>query len=813
MDNDSSHIRVAVALPVYKTYTYSVPEPLFERVAVGKRVFVPFGRRRVTGYVLGVAGTPDAVDIKPILDVLDDEVLYPPALIPLFEWISEYYIHPIGEVIQAALPGGINLKEKSCLTITDDGFRALAGTILTPEERKLLEHLADGPIGRKEFITALKDDRSAISVDAMQRRGWITVQYVVKGGRVRSKTERFAALTGRSLPAGKLSIARLKILEALQEYGEVSIRSLKKHAPSAATILKALEKSGHVKLFYKEIYRDPFGEPVAPDTPLELNRDQQRVVERIIGSLQSGFCTYLLAGVTGSGKTEVYMHVAAEVIKRGLPVLVLVPEIALISQMERRFRARFGDQVALLHSGLSDGERFDQWLRVARGQATVAIGARSAIFAPFSKIGLLIVDEEHDTSYKQEGRLRYNARDLAMVRARLDNGIALLGSATPSVQSYHNALQGKFSQVHLPERVEQRTLPDIQVVDLRKTRDLRGIRRFITPELQGAIQQTIERGEQTLLFLNRRGFANFPVCAACGEAIRCKNCDISLTLHQAANAYRCHYCGHSRPSVSSCDNCGSDRIKHLGYGTEKIADALKKMFPDHHVARMDRDTTARKGAIIKILKDLRQKKIDILVGTQMVAKGHDFPGITLVGIICADLSLSFPDFRAGERTFQLLAQVSGRAGRGDRPGQVVLQTYNPTHFCIHAARNQDFREFYKNDIIFRKSLKYPPYSRLIQLKISGPNKGRTADLAARLGELCRDLRHTVPEFKTSIEILGPIEAALARIAKRHRWQILLKGTAAGPLHRYIRILMNDHAAVFGHSRIRVAIDVDPFFMM
>ena len=813
MDNVSSYIRVAVALPVFQTYTYLVPPELMDGVAVGKRVLVPFGRRRVTGYVLGTEQAPESLAIKPILDVLDHEQVFPPELISLFEWIADYYIHPVGEVIQAALPGGINLKEKSCLAITDDGLRALAEAILTPEERKLLKHLVNGPAGRNELVTYLKDERCAVTVDAMQRRGWITVQYVVKGGRIRSKTERFATLTGRSLPVGKLSDARLNILKALQEYGEVSIRSLKKHAPSAANILKALEKSGHVKLFPKEVYRDPFGEPVASDKPLELNRDQQRVVERINKSLQSGFCTYLLAGVTGSGKTEVYMQVAAEVIKRGLPVLVLVPEIALISQMERRFRARFGDQVALLHSGLSDGERFDQWMRVARGQATVAIGARSAIFAPFSKIGLLIVDEEHDTSYKQEGRLRYNARDLAMVRARLDDCTALLGSATPSVQSYHNALQGKFIQVHLPERVKQRPLPDIQIVDLRKTRDLRGIRRFITPELQNAIQQTIERGEQTLLFLNRRGFANFPVCAACGEAIRCKNCDISMTLHQAANAYRCHYCGHSRPSVSSCDNCGSDRIKHLGYGTEKIADALQKMFPDRHVARMDRDTTARKGAIVKILKDLRQKKIDILVGTQMVAKGHDFPGITLVGIICADLSLSFPDFRAGERTFQLLAQVSGRAGRGDRPGRVVLQTYNPTHFCIHAARNQDFREFFKNDIIFRKSLKYPPYSRLIQLKISGPDKDRTADLAASLGEHCRDLRQAVPEFKTSIEILGPIEAALARIAKRHRWQILLKGTGAGPLHRYIRILMNDHPAVFGHNRIRVAIDVDPVFMM
>jgi len=807
------YIRVAVALPVFRTYTYSVPGQLAGRLAAGKRVFVPFGRRRVTGYVLGAERVPDPVAIKSILDVLDDEVLFPPALIPLFEWIANYYVHPIGEVIQAALPGGINLKEQSTMAITDAGTHALAAAILTPPERRLLERLKHGPVGRKQLSQAGKHGANGSTLDAMQRRGWIAAQYVFKGGRVRPKTERFAVLTGKSLPAGRLSDARLKILEALQDQGEVAIRILKNHTPSAPSILKSLEKSGHVKRFDKTVYRDPFGEPVAPDTPFDLNPDQQSAVDTIVSSLESGFRTFLLAGVTGSGKTEVYLQVAAEVVKRRLPVLVLVPEIALISQMERRFRARFGEQVALLHSGLSNGERFDQWLRVIRGQASVAIGARSAIFAPFKKVGLLIVDEEHDTSYKQEGRLRYNARDVAVVRARIDAGIALLGSATPSVQSYYNALQGKFFQLHLPKRVEQRPMPDIHVVDLRKTRDMRGIRRFITPELQQAIRETNERGEQTLLFLNRRGFANFPVCAACGEAVRCNNCDISLTLHQAANAYRCHYCGHSRPATAGCDSCGSDRIKRLGYGTEKVTDALQKLFPDRQIARMDRDTTTRKGAIVKILKDLRQKRIDILVGTQMVAKGHDFPGITLVGIICADLSLSFPDFRAGERTFQLLAQVSGRAGRGESPGRVILQTYNPDHFCIKAAREQDFRAFYKDDIIYRKNLKYPPFSRLVQLKISGPHKKQTADLAQKLGEVCRDLHDADPTFKASIEILGPIEAALARIAKRHRWQILFKGTGTGPLHRFIGLLMKKHPALFGHRHIQVAIDIDPFFMM
>ena len=380
------------------------------------------------------------------------------------------------------------------------------------------------------------------------------------------------------------------------------------------------------------------------------------------------------------------MQVAAEAMKTGRSVLVLVPEIALITQMERRFRARFGDCVSVLHSALSAGERYDQWTRILQGETTITIGARSAIFAPFDNLGVIIVDEEHDSSYKQEGKLRYNARDLAVVRAKQNDCIAILGSATPSIQSYYNVTTHKFTELTLTKRVEERRLPDIRIVDLRQTRDARGIERFISPDLHSAMKQSLDRGEQVLLFLNRRGYASFPVCAACGQAMRCKYCDISLTLHQRSNAYRCHYCGYSRAATSSCDICGSTKIKHLGLGTEKLEEMLTSLFSQARIARMDRDTTIRKGSIIKLLKGLKNQTIDILVGTQMVAKGHDFPNITLVGIICADLSLSFPDFRAGERTFQLLAQVAGRAGRGDRPGQVILQTYNPDHFCIAAAQ-------------------------------------------------------------------------------------------------------------------------------
>ena len=529
--------------------------------------------------------------------------------------------------------------------------------------------------------------------------------------------------------------------------------------------------------------------------------------------LGKGFATFLLTGVTASGKTEVYLQLAAEAIEGGLPVLVLVPEIALISQMERRFRARFGDCVAVLHSGLSAGERYDQWQRILRGRATIAVGARSAIFAPFRRVGLVIVDEEHDSSYKQEQGLRYNARDLAVVRAKQDGAAALLGSATPSIQSYFNVCRQKFREITLTERFEQRPMPQIQVVDLGRTGDRRGARSYITDPLRVAMQQALDRGEQVMLFLNRRGFANYPVCAACGQALRCKNCDITLTLHQEANAYRCHYCGYSRAVTSDCPACGAARIKPLGLGTEKIEDAVQNLFPAARVSRMDRDTTARKGALLKILKDLRSRKIDVLVGTQMIAKGHDFPHITLVGIICADLSLNFPDFRAGERTFQVLAQVAGRAGRGAAPGKVILQTFNPNHFSIMCAQAQDFKSFYDQEIRYRQSLLYPPFARLIQLKISGRSESRTADHAAALGRACTDLKAARPATFEPVAVLGPLEAPLARIQSRYRWQILLKSTAARLLHQFVDRLATENPALFGRRRVKVAVDVDPYQMM
>ena len=544
-----------------------------------------------------------------------------------------------------------------------------------------------------------------------------------------------------------------------------------------------------------------------------LTAEQNAVVAAVSHGLAGGFQTYLLYGITGSGKTEVYMRAVAAALDRGHQALVLVPEIALISQTERLFRARFGDCIALLHSGLSEGERFDQWMRILRREAKVAIGARSAIFAPFDRLGLIIVDEEHDDSYKQESKLRYHARDLAVVRAKLEDALALLGSATPSVQSYYNVQAKKFHGLNLWKRIEDRVLPEVTVVDLRETEGSRRYKPFMTKELREAIAETLDRGEQALLFLNRRGYANWPTCTHCGAPVRCKNCDITMTVHQGANAFRCHYCGYSCAQTLGCQVCGNPKIKLLGLGTERVEADVKAIFPKARVARMDRDTTVRKGALLNILKDLREGAIDILIGTQMVAKGHDYPNITLVGIICADLSLNFPDFRAGERTFQLLAQVAGRAGRGRQPGRVILQTFHPGHFCVRTASDQDYKAFYEHEIGFRRDVQYPPFFRLVQILVAGKDGDQTARYAQNLGEICRALQRENKTYQKEIRLLGPVAAPLTRIKKQYRWQLLLKGEKVGPLHGLTRALRSMADRELRGQGVRMVVDVDPVDML
>ena len=816
VSSETLYIKAAVALPVPRTFTYEVPASLRPWAMVGKRALVPFKNVQVTGYILDILHATNQTGIKKILDILDDIPMFPPSMIPFFSWIADYYHYPIGQVIMGALPGGLNTTQVETISITGEGCATLSGSSLKTLDRVVLEALDKrGPLRLRQLYKELKEKPSPRALRNLERAGWIMRERKLSPGRVRPKTERYIRSVEDRPSAESLSHIRRNILKIVEDHGEISLQALKTKVPSAGPLIKKMTDAGFLAVVHRDVYRDPFGEPIKPDTggPV-LTGDQASVVRSVLDALGKGFQTYLLYGITASGKTEVYMRAVEAALKKKQQALILVPEIALISQMERLFRARFGECIALLHSGLSLGERFDQWMRILRKEAMVAIGARSAIFAPFENLGLIIVDEEHDDSYKQESRLRYHGRDLAVVRARFHGAVALLGSATPSVASYYNVHSGKFRGLNLSRRIENRHLPEVTIVDMKEPSGPHRAKPFITTHLKEAIAETLHRGEQTLLFLNRRGFANYPACVRCGTPVRCKNCEITMTLHQEANAYKCHYCGYTRAQAGGCQACGNPKIKLLGLGTERVEAKIRDIFPEARVARMDRDTTTRKGALVKILKDLKTTgAIDILIGTQMVAKGHDYPNITLVGIICADLSLNFPDFRAGERTFQLLAQVAGRAGRGVRPGHVILQTFNPDHFCILTAKDQDYRAFYDHEIGFRRTLKYPPFSRLVLILITGRDKKQTAQYARNLGEICRSLQSENQIYRKEVKLHGPVAAPLARLQKQYRWQILLKGLKPGPLHSLTRALMDRGNQTIPRGAVKVVVDVDPVDML
>jgi primosomal protein N' (replication factor Y) len=516
-----------------------------------------------------------------------------------------------------------------------------------------------------------------------------------------------------------------------------------------------------------------------------------------------GFVPALLLGVTGSGKTEVYLRVVAEVLRRQRTALILVPEISLTHQLVDRVRARFGDDVAVLHSQLNDGERWDEWRRIARGEASIVIGARSAVFAPLRNLGVIIVDEEHDASYKQADGVHYGGRDVAVMRAKLVGCNLLLGSATPSMESFYNAQTGRYRLIELPKRVESRPLPEVEVLDLRGP----STPPPISKQLAAAIDANLAAGGQTLLFLNRRGFANFLQCRACGEPVMCPNCSVTLTAHRRWRALRCHYCDYTIPPPPQCKECGEPALHEWGVGTEQLETMLAEMFPAARIGRMDRDTTRRKGSLQSILAKWSARKLDVLIGTQMVTKGHDIPGVTLVGVVLADQSLSFPDFRAPERTFQLLAQVAGRAGRGDVPGRVLVQTLQPEHYSLRAARQHDFQGFAQRELASRRGLAYPPFSRLILLRIEGEQATEVERIATQAATALRELAGR------DFGVLGPAPAPIERLRQRYRRQILLRGRSGSKLRHAAATVAEKLRDLARQRDVRLIIDVDPQHML
>lgn len=741
-------IDVVVPLPLDTAFSYRVPAPLVHRVEVGKRVFVPFGRRSLTGYIVAVGQPSQDGEIKDIIDILDEEPLLTDRELDFLRWTAHYYHYPFGEVIKAALPAGINVETRR--RTTSDG-------------------------SRKDEIVGGRRARTALYFEAV------------------SPLPEHLPVRGKALD----------ILNLLRESGEMSAVMLRERFKEIAPQLKKLEAHGLVMRHEREVYRDPFrDEFFGRDEALPLNRWQSEAFSAIVGAAERGaFTPFLLHGVTGSGKTEVYLQAIAEVLRMGKTALVLVPEISLTPQLVHRFKRRFSCGIAVFHSGLSDGERFDEWRRTRRGEVSIVIGARSAIFAPLNRIGIIVVDEEHEDSYKQAEGLRYHARDLALVRGKREAAVVVLGSATPLISTYHAAKAGKIGYLSLPQRVRDLPLPQVEVADARLHK-----KELLSSRLIEALAGNLEKGEQSLLFLNRRGFATFLICRDCGHVLSCPNCSVTLTYHRGLERHYCHYCDYSIPAPSVCPGCSGPEVGLLGFGTERLEAEVKERFPQARLARMDRDTTGGKGAHARILKEVEQRRVDILIGTQMVAKGHDFPGVTLVGVVSADATLNLPDYRGAERGFQLMSQVLGRAGRGGAPGRVIIQTFNPEHYAVQRAASHDYEGFYDDETSFRNETGYPPFAFLAGLHFSGNSAQEVERGATAAAVLLRSLRAQAGR----VEVLGPCVSPLAKIRGKYRWQILLKGASRQELHRIVAVCRKNLKLP---AVVRLSIDMDPVDML
>ncbi|MBT1071213.1 replication restart helicase PriA [Pelotalea chapellei] len=740
----SQIIEVAVPLPIERTFHYLVPSRLSEATAPGKRVLVPFGNRRLTAYVLAIVETADTTKLKEILDVLDDEELWTKKELEFFRWIASYYMHPLGEVLRTALPAGINLQTRKSQGNEDE----------------------------------------------------------LSGGRsVRHETW-FRAGNGTE-PQRTLGTKAAALLEFLRQDGVNSAAELRRRFGQCTPQLKRLEELGLVEREQREVYRDPFrNEASVRDIPRVLNQHQQTAFVQISSSLdRHEFSPFLLHGVTGSGKTEVYLQAIAHALEQGRNALVLVPEISLTPQLVYRFRARFGGGIAILHSGLSDGERYDEWRRIRRGLVRIVIGARSAIFAPLEQIGIIVVDEEHEASFKQADNLRYNARDLALVRGQLEGTTVVLGSATPLVTTLYAVEQGRLGLLELPTRAGGSRLPVVETIAMQ------GIKSTISPQLHQSLVETVAEGGQAIIFLNRRGFATFLVCGECSQPLTCPNCSVTLTYHRQRRQSVCHYCDYAVPAPGTCPSCGALELKELGAGTERVEHDLVELLPQARILRMDSDTTSGKGSHNRLLSRMADGSADILIGTQMITKGHDFPGVTLVGVISAEASLNMPDFRSSERTFQVLSQVFGRAGRGDAPGRVLLQALNPTHYAIQCAINHDGAGFYQQELEFRRETGYPPFAFLAAIGISGTSEQNVGQRSEVTTALLLQLKN---KLKLRIEILGPAPAPLYRLRGRFRRQILLKAHSRNDLRRLITDWLSHRTPP---AAIREMIDIDPVDMM
>ena len=659
-------------------------------------------------------------------------------------------------------------------------------------------------------VESLVDTDPVCTPEILQLARWVAEYYSCPIGEVikaalppgmKPKLRRFVRTT--NLAPEKITEKQQSVLDALQQHGPLPLHEL------SAAVVSALEKKGLVEIFSGSVRRDPLANaPTLAANDHTLTAAQQTVLDQIVDHVQAEtYGAFLLHGVTGSGKTEIYIRAMSAALARGRSAMMLVPEIALTPVFSHRLRNHFGDRVAIFHSSLQKGERFDEWTRVKTGEARVVIGTRSAVFAPIQNLGLIVVDEEHESTYRQQESPYYNARDVAIVRAQKESATVVLGSATPSLESFHNARAGKYRLLTLPERIAARPMAAAAIVDMRDVFVLHGKPRVFSDELLAAIQETYERREQSIILLNRRGYSSFIMCRSCGETIQCPNCDVTLTYHRSERVIVCHYCNHRKPVPTLCPACGKKYIYYVGEGTEQLEEMLTQLFPALRVARIDRDTTARRSVFEQSLADFSAGKIDTLVGTQMLAKGHDFPNVTLVGVVSVDAGLALPDFRSAERTFQLITQVAGRAGRGDRPGKVLIQTYHPYHYALRHACAQDFAGFYNEEMRYRQNHSYPPFVALATLLVHGPDLGRVRADSLELRKQL-DAANEARECR----ILGPAPAPLSRLKGEHRFQLLLKSRSRRSLREVADAALKS-VAEKGVNLRSVNLEIDPVSIM
>ena len=839
-------VAVAVPVPALDLLTYRVPEGV-DLPAVGARVLVPVGARRLTGVVVenGSGGhevaAPPGAGVKDLLDVLDPGAFLPPSVVELGRWVADYYLCGTGEALAAAMPPFAWIESEwrvrlapSLAEIPEPSARVAPGTL----RATLLDLLAGGawtPLRsiayRLEHGGGARRTRvvpARAIARALQQAGHVEIEEVLTGRAQAFKTIRVAAITAgglealaaveqpgeaaRTLAIGPKQREALTVLAGAPE--GLTMAALQERGVSA-DVLQRLAGRLLVAIRREQIERDPF-EMAALMVPnaaeVRANRvlthEQDAAMARLGAMVDAGtFSTALLHGVTGSGKTELYLRLAERVRNRGRSVLILVPEIGLTPALAGFFRSAFGERVAVQHSGLSDGERYDQWHRIRRGDVDIVVGTRSAVFAPLASIGLIVVDEEHDGSYKQEDSPRYHGRDVAVMRGKRENALVVLGSATPSLESYRNATSGRYELVTLERRVKDRPLAQVTVVNMRDEFAERGPEVVLSRALAEAIGTRLDRKEQVLVLLNRRGLATAVFCRQCAATIDCPNCSVSLTVHTTARDVmraRCHYCNYSATVPGTCPACAAPYLAQAGFGTERVEQEVRTAYPGARVVRLDRDTIRRKGAATQLLAQFGRHEIDVLVGTQMIAKGHDFPRVTLVGVISADVGLGLADFRAAERTFQLLTQVVGRAGRGEEPGEAIVQTLYPEHYSIRHARQQDYRAFYEEELVFRRAMQYPPMVALT----NGIVRART------LGDAMTDAGTMVNAVKghrtaAHLRVLGPAPAPFVKLRGEHRAQFFVKGTARPAIREAVRAALDTQPDL----RRRVAIDVDPMTVL